>query len=73
MFVCGADGVPLKPVQWSAEFYAWSALHGMTIDFAVGQAYRTFPSDLILFGEAARDHPRLAREPETERVLPQSG
>ena len=25
MFVYGADGVALKPVQWSPEFYAWSA------------------------------------------------
>jgi hypothetical protein len=55
MFVYGVDGVPLKPVQWSPEFYAWSAQHGMSIDFAVGQAYRTFPSDLGLFVVAAKD------------------
>jgi hypothetical protein len=60
MFVYGPDGVPLKPAQWSPEFYAWSAQHGMTIDFAVGQAYRTFPSDLMLFSEAARDPRGLA-------------
>jgi hypothetical protein len=58
VFVYGADGVPLKPVQWSPEIYAWSAQHGITIDAAVGQAYRIFPSDLMLFGEAARDDPR---------------
>jgi hypothetical protein len=55
VFVYGADGVPLKPVQWSPEFYAWSAEHGMTIDSAVGQALGTFPSDLMLFAEAAKD------------------
>jgi hypothetical protein len=60
MFVYGADGVPLKPVQWSPEFYAWSARHGMSIDFAVKQAYQTFPSDLMLFSEAARDPRALA-------------
>jgi HEAT repeat protein len=55
MFVYGADGVPIKPVQWSPEFYAWSAQHGMPLDFAVGQAYQIFPSDLMLFAVAARD------------------
>ena len=59
MFVYGADGLAVKPVQWSPEFYAWSAQHGMSIDFAVGQAYRTFPSDLGLFAETAKD-PRSA-------------
>ena len=59
MFVYGADGVPLKPVQWSPEFYAWSAQHSMPIDSAVKQAYQTFPSDLGLFAVAARD-PRAA-------------
>src|SRR5215467_6476817 len=58
MFVYGPDGIPLKPVQWSPEFYAWSTQHGMTIDFAAGQAYRTFPSDIMLFGEAAKWDPR---------------
>jgi HEAT repeat protein len=55
MFVYGADGVPLKPAQWSPEFYAWSARHGMPIDSAVKQAYQTFPSDLGLFSVAATD------------------
>jgi hypothetical protein len=56
MFVYGPDGVALK--QWSPEFYAWSAQHGLTIEVAAGQAYRTFPSDLMLFGGAAKDDPR---------------
>jgi hypothetical protein len=55
VFVYGADGVPLKPVQWSPEFYAWSARHNMTIDAAVKQALQTFPSDIGLFAEAAMD------------------
>jgi hypothetical protein len=55
MFVYGADGVVLKPVQWSPEFYAWSAQHGMTIEAAVKQSFQTFPSDIGLFAEAAKD------------------
>lgn len=51
-FLYGADGVPLKPPQWSPEFYAWSAQHGMSIEAAIKQAYQTFPDDLMLFAKA---------------------
>jgi HEAT repeat protein len=51
MFVYGRDGMPVQG-QWSAEFYAWSAKHGLDIESAGKQAFVMYPRDILLFSEA---------------------
>jgi HEAT repeat protein len=58
MFTYGRDGVALRPVQWSPEFYAWSAQHGIPIELAVKQAVQTYPRDVMIF--AGVSDPRAA-------------